>query len=216
MREAIQELHSKFYGQDVFIVAGGYSVKTTNIDYLHDKNTIAINDAYKILPNASALFWCDNSWCGRESDGLKQHVTTHRFHPRKYASTHIDQDIRGPAGSTILNKIDDYGYAPDINEVCGNNGGTQCLNFAINLGARKIYLIGYDMRDDPLARGVTHWHEDHELVIRHDTYSRLFIPSIVSLNKDVRRLGINVEIINCSRTSAIPCFKKEIVRELIK
>lgn len=215
MREQIQELHSKFYGQDVFIVGGGYSVKNTNIDYLHDKNTIAINDSYEILPNATALFWCDNSWSGREFDKLQIHNTKLRFHPRRYAETHIAKDIKAPAGATVLNKTGDYGYDPNIDNVCGNNGGVQCLNFVINLGAKRIYLIGYDMRDDPLQRGTTHWHDKHLLEIRHDTYSRLFIPSMISLNTEVRRLGLNVEIINCSKTSALHCFEKRTMKELV-
>lgn len=215
MRDEIQELYSKFYGQDVFIVGGGYSVRDINLEYLHDKNTVAINDAYKILPNATALFWCDNSWCGREFDGLKAHKTKQRFHTRKYASTHIAQNIKAPGGATVLNRSDDYGFDPNVDNVCGNNGGTQCLNFVVNMGAKRIYLIGYDMRDDPLKRGKTHWHDDHQLVIRHDTYSRLFIPSIVSLNKSIKKRGINVDIINCSQTSAIPCFEKRRVQELM-
>jgi hypothetical protein len=215
MREQIQELYNKFYGQDVFIIAGGYSVQAINIDYLYEKNTVAINDSYKILSNATALFWCDNSWCGREFDGLKQHQTKLRFHPRHYSSTHIEKDIKTAGGATVLNRTGDYGYDPDIDNVRGNNGGVQSLNFVINLGAKRIYLIGYDMRDDPLKRGKTHWHDNHQVVIRHDTYSRLFIPSMVSLNKEIRRLKLDVEIINCSKTSALTCFKKEIPKELI-
>lgn len=216
MRKQIQELHNKFYGQDIFIVGGGYSIESTNIDFLHDKLTIAINDSYEILPNATALFWCDNSWCGKEFDKLEKHECKLRFHPRTYGQTHVEQDIPGPAGSTILNKTGDYGYDPNIDNVMGNNGGTQSINFAVNMGAKRIYLIGFDMRDDPLARGKTHWHDKHQLVIRHDTYSRLFIPSMIALDKELRKSKVKVEIINCSRTSAITCFKKKNVKGLVK
>lgn len=216
MREHLEELYNKFYGQDVFIVAGGYSVNDINLNYLHDKNTVAINDSYKILPNATALFWCDNSWCGREFDGLKLHQTKLRFHSMHHGAGHIANDVKAPGGATVVHRTGEYGFDPNVDHVMGNNGGVQCLNLVINMGAKRIYLIGYDMRDDPLKRGKTHFHNHHILPIRHDTYSRLFIPSMVALDKEVRRLGINVEIINCSRTSAITCFKKEIVKELVK
>jgi hypothetical protein len=209
-------MYDKSFGQDIFIVGGGYSVREVNLDFLTDRVTIAINDSYKILPNATALFWCDNSWCGREMDGLQKHECELRFHPRTYAETHIKKDITGPAGSTILNRTGEYGYDPNIDNVMGNNGGTQALNFAVNLGAKRVYLIGFDMRDDPLSRGTTHWHDAHQVVIRHDTYSRLFIPSIEALNKELKKRRIGTEVINCSRTSAITCFKKKNVKGLMK
>jgi len=215
MREQIQELYNKFHGQDVFIVAGGYSVETTNMDYLQDKNTIAINDSYKLLPNATALLWCDSSWYGRESKELDQHKTRLRFHPRHHGATHIKNDILASGGATVLHRSSDYGFDPNIDNVCGNNGGVQCLNFVINLGAKRIYLVGFDMRDNPLKRGQTHWHNYHTLTVKDDTYSRLFVPSMVSLDKEVRRLRLDVEIINCSRTSALSCFKKKVIKELV-
>lgn len=216
MREKIQKMYDKSFGQDIFIVGGGYSVRDINLDYLHDKVTIAINDSYKILPNATALFWCDSSWAGKHHDGLKEHQCDLRFHPRTYAQTHIKNDISGPSGCTILHRTGEYGYDPNIDNVVGNNGGTQSINFAVNLGAKRIYLIGFDMRDDPLKRGKTHWHDNHEVVIRHDTYSRLFIPSMEALDKEIRKRRIKVEIINCSRTSAITCFRKKNIKGLMK
>jgi len=214
MRQHIQELYNKFSSQEVFIVAGGYSVNSINMDYLHDKNTIAINDSYKILPNATALFWCDNSWAGREADGLKEHKTLLRFNSRHYGHNHILKDIKTSGGATVLNRTGDYGFDPIIDNVRGNNGGVQCLNFVINLKPRKIYLIGYDMRDNPVERGKTHWHDYHTVQIRHDTYSRLFIPSMVSLHKELQKMNIKIPIINCSRTSALSCFPKKIIPEL--
>lgn len=214
MREHIQEIYAKFAGKTVFIVGGGYSVQSTNIEYLHDKNVIAINDSYKLLPNASALFWCDASWAGKNSDGLKEHKTHLRFNTRHYAETHIKKDIKTSGGATVLHRTGDYGFDPNIDNVMGNNGGVQCLNFVLNLKPQKIYLIGYDMRDNPLKPGETHWHNYHTLVVKNDIYTRQFIPSMIALYKQIQKLGITTEIINCSRTSAIACFPKKVIPEL--
>jgi hypothetical protein len=216
MREQIESLYHKFFGQEVFIVAGGYSVKDINIDYLHDKNTVAINDAYKILPNATALFWCDASWAGREYDGLKLHKTQLRFNPKFNASTQIENSTLTSGGALILNRTGAHGYDPDINNVMGNNGGVQSINFVVNLGARRIHLIGFDMRDNPTKRGENHWHNYHQLVVKPDIYTRSFIPSMNALNAGIRSSGVDVEILNCSKTSAIECFKKQIIPELVK
>jgi hypothetical protein len=216
MRTQIESLYNKFYGQEVFIVAGGYSIKDINIDYLHDKNTIAINDSYKILPNATALFWCDTAWAGREHAGLKFHNTKLRFNPKFGGSGQIKSNIPTSGGALVLDRTGEYGYDPNIDNVMGNNGGVQCLNFVVNLGAKRIHLLGFDMRDNPIKRGETHWHDHHQLVVRHDTYSRLFIPSMDALDKGIRMAGVDVDIVNCSKNSAITCFRKEIMSELVK
>ena len=214
MRKQIESLYHKFFGQEVFIVGGGYSIKGMNIDYLHDKNTIAVNDAYKILPNATALFWCDTSWCGRELDGLKAHKAEHRFQARFHANV-VDESIVVCGGASLLRRSGTHGYDPNIDHVMGNNSGTHSLNFAVNLGAKRIYLVGFDMKLDPHTNE-THWHNHHSLVVRPGIYSKSFVPSITALGKGIRDANIDVEIINCSKTSAIQCFKKQTVPGLVK
>lgn len=216
MREQLQELHNKLFNQEVFIVAGGYSVNDINVDFLQSKKTVAINDSYRLLPNATALFWCDPNWASENIPNLNNHQTLLRFNPRHHAHGHIKDDIKGTAGATILKRSGEYGFDPNVDSVMGNNGGVQCLNLVINMGAKRIYLIGYDMRDNPSKRGQTHFHNNHNLVVRPDIYKRFFIPSMLALHKEVKRLNLGVEIINCSQTSAITCFEKRIVSGLMK
>lgn len=207
MREQLEKLYNKLYNQDVYLIGGGYSVQDTDLNKLQNRNTIAINDAYEIFPNATALFWGDSGWFGKHGAGLITHSTKLRFHARNHGETHIKKNILAPGDATVLRRTGDYGFDPDPDSVRGNNSGVQCLNFAINMGAKRIYLIGFDMRDSPLQRGKTHYHDNRTLPMKHDTYSRLFIPSMISLDKEVRRLNIKVEVINCSKTSAITCFR---------
>lgn len=216
MREQLQALSEQFANQEVFIVAGGYSIKELNLDYLHDKPTIAINESYSILPNATALYWCDNSWCAKRFDGIKEHKSELRFTSHHNAVKHVDLDIRGLGNSTFLHKTTDFGFDPNPNNVAGNNSGVQALNLVVNMKPKRIYLLGYDMRDNPLKRGETHWHQRHELAVRNDIYSRLFVPSMEALYREMKRQHIDIEIINCSKTSALNCFKKDIIPELVK
>jgi hypothetical protein len=213
MRKQIESLYNKFFGQEVFIVAGGYSVKDININYLHDKNTVAVNDAYKLLPNATALFWCDTSWYGREANTLDKHNTKLRFHA-KFNANVVDETLTS-GGATPLLRTGTHGYDRDINHVMGNNSGTHCLNFVVNLGAKRIYLIGFDMRDNPTKRGENHWHDYHTLAVRPNIYSEMFVPSITALNAGIRASNVVVDIINCSKLSAITCFKKQTFAELV-
>jgi hypothetical protein len=215
MRLHLQELYNKFFGQDIFIIGGGYSVKSINIDYLYDKNVIAINDAFDRFPNATALFWCDESWAARNYHKFKNHKSDLRFVSKTYGSGHIKNDIKTFGGATVLLNTGEYGYDPLIDNVRGNNSGTEALNLVVNTKPKKIYLIGFDMRDNPEKRGETHFHNNHILVVKPEIYKTQFIPSIISLAKEVRKLYPTLEIINCSKTSAIPCFPKKIISELM-
>lgn len=208
MRESVKKLFNKFNNQEIFIVGGGYSIKKLNINYLHDKLTVAINDAYKILPNASVLFWCDTSWAGREYDGVKYHGCDLRFTSRKTTPEKIT-NIKSTLNSTILLKTGDFGFDPNPNNVMGNNSGAQALNLVVNMKPKKIYLIGYDMRTNPADPAESHFHNDHQLVVRPDTYPKLFIPSIEAMYEQMCKLNIKTKIINCSPLSELKCFEKD-------
>ena len=213
MRTKLQELKNKLSGQEVFIVGGGYSIEQINKDFLQDKLVVGINDAYQFLPNAAALYWCDNSWVARHMHLLKEHPCQHRFNAAPHYRVHIEKDIDASGGATALHLTGDKGFDPNPDCVKGNNGGTHALNLTINMGARRIYLLGFDMRDDPLKPGKFHYHNNHIVTPRIDVYTE-FIDAMKELNKEVRRLRIDVDIVNCSPTSALQCFRKDRIKGL--
>jgi hypothetical protein len=214
MRKKLQELKTKLSGQEVFIVGGGYSVERINKNFLQDKLVIGINDSYQFLPNAVALYWCDNEWLRNHLDNLNSHPCKLRFNARHNGRAHVRQDIETTGGGTVLFRSGEMGFDPNPDNVKGNNGGAQCLNLIINMGAKRINLIGFDMRDDPLKPGRTNYHNNHHIQGRPDVYSRLFIPAMKELYKEVRRLRIDVDIVNCSPTSALQCFRKDRIKGL--
>lgn len=84
----------------------------------------------------------------------------------------------------------------------GSNGGYQAVNLAALTGARRILLIGYDMR---FPGGKSHWHGGHPPSGRvpessYTMYARKFSTMLEQLT----RLGI--EVVNCTDGSAIRCF----------
>lgn len=213
MRESIEQLYKTVTGQEVFIVGGGYSIRDIDLSLLNNKITIAINDVYQKLPHALAVYWCDSSWGAKHADKLKYHDSTLRFTSRRGAN--VKADVKGLANSTLLNVTGDFGYDPNPDNVMGNNSGVQCLNLIINMKPRKIYLLGFDMRDNPLKRGETHFHDNHELVVPTRIYKELFVPSMNALAEQIKN-KTSIEILNCSKTSALNCFKKISFKEVIK
>lgn len=211
MRPIIQELILKFSGTDVFIVGGGNSLNKFNFSSLQGKNVIALNSAYKYVDESAVLYWADAGWGGSEVDrGLSAHPSKFKFSSRINADTAIKSGKTGVAGANWLKKTGDYGYDPDVNNVRGNNSGANAINFAINLQAYRIILLGFDMG---YVSGKTHFHNDHQTSVAASTYTELFIPSIESMAKQVSHLP--VRIINCFKDSKLRCFEFGDIKDYI-
>jgi hypothetical protein len=87
----------------------------------------------------------------------------------------------------------------------GGNSGFQALNLAVQWGARRILLIGFDMTD---ASGV-HWYGRNTWLMAnnpdHHNFKR-WIAAFEAAAPVLAKMG--VEVINCSRYSALKCFPK--------
>lgn len=79
------------------------------------------------------------------------------------------------------------------------NSGASAINLAWHLGASKVVLYGFDMRD---VDGESHWHNDHQSK-KPSPHAR-FLRCFPAIKRDAERLGI--EIINASPGSAIKEF----------
>lgn len=100
--------------------------------------------------------------------------------------------IEGEAHSNGLSKRQD-------SIANGEIGGYQAINLAVNFGAKRILLVGYDMRT---KGGLSHWHGDHpnhhiSFFDKHTEHFKNMIP-------DLEERGIKV--INCTSDSAIDAF----------
>ena len=79
----------------------------------------------------------------------------------------------------------------------GGNSGYQAINLAVHFGAKRIVLLGYDM------------HGDHFFGKHPDGSKPNFTICLSCFPGLVKPLAaIGVEVINCTRKSAITCFPK--------
>lgn len=202
LRTEIQSFKKKAEGQTVFIIAGGPSLKDFDFSILKDKTCIALNSAYKGIPNLDAILWTDNDWAAKHYDNLMLYEGC-KFQTRTCGDRFVNSETKGFANSCVLNKMNDYGFTMDINSVCGNNSGAQALNFVTNLKPYRIILLGYDMG---YSKGRTHWHEGYE-VTDASVYRNLFIPSINLMAPFIEKMG--VDVVNCNENSNLECFRKD-------
>jgi hypothetical protein len=152
---------------------------------------ITINDAYRPYPQADYRFAADGYWWAQRTDAYAQdrygggcytleHGAPPSVHRLDYASGEILSD-----DPHIL--------------ATGGHSGYSAVNFAYLLGARRIGLLGYDMQAHPTT-GQHHFGGD-EPGQRHLRY-HLWLPRYAPLRTALA--GKNVDLLNCTRASAIP------------
>lgn len=95
------------------------------------------------------------------------------------------------------------GLSTEADGVCnGRNSGYQAVNLAVLAGAKRIVLLGYDMR---FQNGKQHWFGNHPIPnVEHDfTQNAKHFRTMV---EPLRELG--VEVVNCSPGTFIDAFPR--------
>jgi hypothetical protein len=92
----------------------------------------------------------------------------------------------------------------------GKNSGYQAMGLAYLFGAARILLLGFDFSRDG-AR--THWHGDHPKGLGNGGTYPTWVAAMNSLAVDLKAAG--VEVINCSRRTAINCFPRRAIEEVL-
>ncbi len=137
--------------EDVFIIAGGSSLSDFDFNLLKDKKTIAINRACEYVINPTAIYWTDKRvyrWYKKIIDNLSC-----------IKVTSVDDSIMN-SDITILKRSDDSIFRKDRRDLilAGNNSGFGAIDLAIKMGAKRIFLLGYDMR---IMNDKQHFHEGY-------------------------------------------------------
>lgn len=181
-------------GQIVAIVASGPSAGTLDLAALegHAK-VIAVNRSHELVPFADLLYAADHEFwranlAARDFPGLKlsqdpSAVRQFGLHPVR---------VRGPRHQILTDQAGVVGN--------GGNSGFHAVNLAVQFGARRIVLIGFDLT---LAGGV-HWHADHA----HKNPDAPALARWASiLDSQAGRLSaLGVEVINTSPISALTAY----------
>jgi hypothetical protein len=162
----------QWQGQDAYLIGGGASLRTFDFSLLTGKNVIGINDAFRLGPEIIKYgFFGDSGY----------------FHRNKWEMETATLDFFTVA-ETLFSfnlpwchyvKKQDFGWHQGGNTVAWNwSSGAAAINLAANLGAKRIFLLGYDMA---LVQGLSHWHGKQirlttpDLFVRFDTgFKRLW------------------------------------------
>jgi hypothetical protein len=178
---------------------------------------LAINNNYALAPWAEWLYAGDYQWwrCHlRGSHGNKvwkeklDDFRGERWTLDRKASTDFSlrwiEDASGPNKPMRLCKEPGRVYN-------GANSGFAAINLAYHFGARRILLLGYDMQK---TGGKGHWFGDHPPELSSAADFPAFRSYFPLLAEDLAAEGI--EVVNCSRATALDVFRKSTVQEELR
>lgn len=177
-------------GETAFIVGGGPSVASQNIELLRGRRVIVVNSSYEAVPFADYLIYCDHEWWAAHRKALEG-FGGKIINP---TSSHHRCDRR-----LFVRKIYPPGLSSDRSALAVRRTTfTGAINLAVHLGAARIVLLGADGKMG--ADGKSHHHQPHRWwrfkAERWDLHRR----ELETLVEPLRKLGIDV--VNASPGSA--------------
>ncbi|RZN97043.1 hypothetical protein EVV10_26355 [Pseudomonas aeruginosa] len=139
---------------------------------------ICTNTTFRLTPWADALWAMDKVWWERYAAEAKANF----------------------CGELLTLSANPFGIKTARIEHYRNSGGG-AVSLAIARGAKRIILTGYDMQK---TNGQSHWHGDHPKGLG----SAGKIAEWPSEFERLKRTNPTIEIINCTRETALTCFAR--------
>lgn len=188
-------------GETAVIVATGPSAADIDLSIVRGKaRFLAIKDGWRLCPWADALYGCDHHWWEAHKgvsdfNGIRlayDKATVSRWPGIEY----LKVDIASPNDHRMLfGKIGTVGW--------GGNSGFHAINLAAQFGAKRILLVGFDMRVDHGK----HFFGQHKYCNRPNEKTVAMWRGILDATAPALA-GRGIEVINCSPVSALTAFPK--------
>jgi hypothetical protein len=200
-------IHPKWLGEDVYIIGGGRSLYENKFNWslLEDKNTIGCNTAFILGEKVCKIcIFGDLIWFNAFGEQLEKYKGT--------VYTSCNEFRRNPVPWVIQLKRYENGLHLDGLGWNGNTG-FNAINLALLLGAKRVLLLGFDMK---LGKdGRANWHGKEIEKPTQSIYKKfLFFQSIIK--KHLNEKFPEREIINITDDSDLTVFPKIGVQEYWK
>ncbi len=172
---------------------------------IHQRNVVGINAAYLIGNWMKVIFFGDQGFFKSHKLRLAKYpglvvtcAAPKAYEYRRYGIKLVERDSMKAGISSEPNKV-----------IWNHNSGAAAISLAVHLGAKKIRLLGFDMRAD---ESNTHWHSVYKKNLSDHTVKR-HLRGWPQIAADGKKMG--VEIINVSPDSAIESLPKATLKEVI-
>jgi hypothetical protein len=194
-------------GAEVAIMAGGESMLTEGmVDAVlawhcgHElRRVIVINTTWRLAPWADVLYACDGAWWkGRDRTDAEMYVNEAKA---RFGGQLWTQDVQSAEtfGLKLIRSTPGRGLERKIGIINqGANGGYQAIGLAYQAGARRCFLLGYDMHG-------RHWHGQHPGLLHRNQAFPTFLKNFQNLAADIAGVE-DFEVINCTPKSLLRAF----------
>jgi len=211
------EIDLEKYNHECYIVGGGTSLKTFRWELLNDESkfVIAINTSHIMLPTADLIYVTDPPFITANEKTLAEHkapvwqgalnVTL----PKKLEV--VDKQIRLIRADNLVNNKNPYEVAH------GSCSPYACTNLMANLGFKKIFLLGIDMKYGVKGdKDTSHWHSEknpHQRIDPESTFTRMLM-NWKTIKQPLLDMGVIVINVNTPEGTALDVFSIQSVAEV--
>jgi len=210
MNYSIKDLQDEVQGKDIYLIGGGKSFDPeTHIPMLPVSRVVTLNAALGDFKECLAVMWMDSNWYGENTKLIREQRPRYAV---EFTINNQRPETRNTGRIRIRNASCskcDYTTKREKYNVCGNNTGCCAIDLLDQLGAKTIYLLGFDCREDD---GVSHYHKRYKNHVKQAIYDKNFIPCFERLSKHIS----TSRVVNLSENSRIGCFKKSSINNLLK
>ncbi len=183
--------------KDVFIIGGGDSLREFDWSLLKSECTIGCNDAYTLGEEICKLhIFGDMKWFKEHKNQLMNYKGTVFTSHHELLRTQADWIWTLERQAKGLSKTK-LGW--------NKNTGANAINLALILGAKKVYLLGFDCKLS--EQGKPNWH-DHLLSPPNAKVYKRFNQAFKTLASWMPRRFPDREIINITDDSGLDVFPK--------
>lgn len=192
-------------GRTVAIIASGASVKKPDVALTRDRlPVLAIKSNVELAPWADVVYGCDYPWW-RSVRGLPDYKGLKLAYADRACDQYSCRKVKIPDVKADRLAFDEVGSVG-----AGGNSGFQALNLALQFGASRILLIGFDMAGQ-------HWYGRNNWQGAGNPSEGNFKRWIAAFDVAAGQLAERgVEVINASPISAIKAYPKRSIAEALE
>lgn len=171
---------------------------------------IAVNDNWRLLPNADVLYACDGVWWDKHIGAAGEQFAGQLWTQDCVAAEKYQLCFVPCETGKAVTGLGGMGRKTFVIR-SGGNSGYQAMNLAYHFGATKLILAGFDsQRTDKKA----HWFGEHPPGLSRTHPYRSWLAHFEVLALDLAEEGI--EVLNCSTETAIKSFRRADLRETLE
>lgn len=176
---------------------------------------VAVNDAYRMVLSPHILYACDYAWwryhCQHYTRDGKPAILTLCPDAKRYSGEPM---AHNDFGCTVVELRGGRGIAPPGSSYImrGYGSGFQAVGLAIQMGAKRIALLGMDCKR--ASDGRSHYFGEHPPELPNPQPFETWAEDFNSLAEPASQMGI--EIVNCTTDTAITAIPRADIADWLR